>query len=150
MGDKSDKSSRVFLVVCLLVALFSLAFLQVREEFAMSDPKLNEIHKVLIELEPQVARDLTLYEGNKSYTVNKEKMTLCLKEPGTQKYYDDNTLRYVAIHELAHAANLTDVGHTPAFYRKFDELLDRAARMGLYNPNQPIPDNYCNYKRDGH
>lgn len=143
MGDKT----RVLLSLIVLGVLCSMVVLQIKEEFATSDPKLADIHSVLKQLDP-VANDLTLYSGDKSYTVNKEKMTLCLKEPGTDKYYDDNTLRYVAIHELAHATNQADVGHTPNFYREFDRLLELAAAKGLYNPNQPIPDNYCNYKKN--
>ncbi len=143
MGDKT----RFALALFVLAILCAVILVQIREDYATSDPKLNEIHNVLRELDP-VANQLTLYSGDKSYTVNKEKMTLCLKEPGTEKYYDDNTLRYVAIHELAHATNQSDVGHTPNFYREFDRLLDLAAQKGLYDPNIPIPDNYCNYKRN--
>ncbi len=146
MGD----STKVFLALSIVVVLFAIVYMQVTEEFATSNPKLDELHKVLLQLEPEVARNITLYEGDKSFTVNKEKMTLCLKEPGTNNYYDDNTLIYVAIHELAHAANPYDVGHTKHFYDKFDELLKRAERMGLYNPNKPMPDNYCNYKKGVH
>lgn len=143
MGNKT----RLLLALLVLGVLCAMIVMQIREDYAASDPKLNEIHDVLRQLDP-VANDLTLYSGDKSYTVNKEKMTLCLKEPGTERYYDDNTLRYVAIHELAHATNQSDVGHTPNFYKEFDRLLDIAAQKGLYDPNIPIPDNYCNYKRN--
>ena len=143
MGNKT----RLLLALSVLAVLCAMIIMQIREDFATSDPKLKEIHDVLRQLDP-VADDLTLYAGDKSYTVNKEKMTLCLKEPGTDRYYDDNTLRYVAIHELAHATNQADVGHTPNFYKEFDRLLDLASSKGLYNPDIPMPDNYCNYKRN--
>ena len=136
----------MLLALTVLGVLCGMIIMQIREDYMSSDPKLKEIQDVLRQLDP-VANDLTLYSGDKSYTVNKEKMTLCLKEPGTDHYYDDNTLRYVAIHELAHATNQADVGHTPNFYKEFDRLLDLATQKGLYNPNIPMPDNYCNYKR---
>lgn len=142
----NTNKSRLFLAVVILGIIAGMIVIQVKEEFSTLDPKLNEIKEVLKQLDPR-ASQLTLYEGDKSYTVNKEKMTLCIKVPGTEQYYDDNTLRYVAIHELAHATNHEDIGHTPAFYREFDRLLDIAAKKGLYNPNQPIPDNYCNYRK---
>jgi hypothetical protein len=144
----NTNKSRLFLAVVILGIIAGMIVIQVKEEFSTLDPKLGEIKEVLKQLDPR-ASQLTLYEGDKSYTVNKEKMTLCIKVPGTEQYYDDNTLRYVAIHELAHATNHEDIGHTPAFYREFDRLLDIAAKKGLYNPNQPIPDNYCNYRK-GH
>jgi hypothetical protein len=142
------KNNKPFLALIVLGAIVGMIVLQIKEEFATMDPKLGEIKEVLKQLDPR-ASQLTLYEGDKSYTVNKEKMTLCIKVPGTEQYYDDNTLRYVAIHELAHATNQQDIGHTPAFYKEFDRLLDIASQKGLYDPSKPIPDNYCNYKKGG-
>ena len=59
------------------------------------------------------------------------------------RYYPDNFLIYVLIHELAHFFNTVDVGHTPAFYKKFDELLEVAISKNIYNPSIPHIENYC-------
>jgi hypothetical protein len=46
-------------------------------------------------------------------------------------------LTYVGLHELAHVL-CDEVGHTAKFYQIFDELLDKAHQMGLYDPSIPI------------
>ena len=46
-------------------------------------------------------------------------------------YEDENTLRYVLVHELAHVYTRS-IGHTPEFYRNMDRLLDSARAQGLY------------------
>ena len=45
---------------------------------------------------------------------------MCLKDKNG-KYYDDNMLNYVALHELAHVL-CDEIGHTDKFYAIFDEL----------------------------
>ena len=56
-------------------------------------------------------------------------------------------LIYVMLHELSHALmEGTDVKHeTPEYHSIFQNLLDRAAKAGIYDPTQPIQKNYCGY-----
>jgi len=82
--------------------------------------------------------------GKKSYTLNKQKVYLCLKDEHGQ-YYHMNMLMYVALHELAHCL-CEEVGHTPKFHAIFDSLLDLAHEKGIYNKFiEPITP-YCEYQ----
>lgn len=46
-------------------------------------------------------------------------------------YKDEQALRFVLIHELAHVVSYS-VGHTPEFYRNMDALLASARAQGIY------------------
>jgi hypothetical protein len=56
---------------------------------------------------------------------------------------------YVAIHECAHA--LTDVidpeHKTVEFKTMFQNLLQKAEKLGLYDPSKEIIENYCKIKK---
>ena len=46
---------------------------------------------------------------------------------------DENTLMFVALHELSHIATAS-IGHEPEFWENFKFLLDVAVKMKLYTP----------------
>ena len=81
-------------------------------------------------------------DGEKSYTINKDKIFLCLYDENGD-YYPLNHMVYVLLHEISHMLNKVDVGHTEAFYQIFDELLAKANKLGVYNFSIPTIDNYC-------
>jgi len=128
--------------VVLSFIISYMVFTQIRENHDQEDPVLTDLKNKLIPLSPKVA-DLHFYKGNKSYTINKKKVYICLTDEHGQ-YYDKNFLTYVIIHELAHALTKT-IGHNDEFYTNFDNLLKRAEEMGIYDPNKPHVTNYCNY-----
>lgn len=78
-----------------------------------------------------------------SYTVNKgEKIVFCMRTRDDHEHlYEDNVLLYVAIHELAHVASVTEE-HTPEFHRNFKYLLDVARQIGIFNGTKKTV-NYC-------
>lgn len=84
--------------------------------------------------------------GYTSYTINKGKMVLCIRQKDKQKTLikDMNLLRYVVIHELGHIASKS-IGHTKEFWATFKSILKDAVDMGLYQKvnyaNNPQP--YC-------
>jgi predicted metal-dependent hydrolase len=84
-----------------------------------------------------------------SYSVNKgEKMVLCLRSrDGQDKLIDENTLTFVAIHELAHIKTKS-IGHTDEFWQNFKFLLQRAIKLGLYDKvdYSKYPKPYCGIK----
>jgi len=89
---------------------------------------------------------ISLSKGNKSYTINKEHVYLCMKDENNN-YYDDMTLLYVLLHELAHIINTEDIGHTKNFHIIFDSLLDKAVELGIYDKKHKVPNNYCEYNK---
>ena len=60
---------------------------------------------------------------------------------------DENTLMFVAIHEMSHIATKS-VGHTKEFWGNFKFLLQNAVKMGIYKPKNYKKKNmlYCGMK----
>jgi len=91
-------------------------------------------------------------QGNTSYTENKRKLVLCLRQKkpnaaGKYELHDPNTMMFVVIHELAHMMN-NGFGHTDGprgFWALFKLLLENANEAGVYKPvdyfQQPVV--YC-------
>lgn len=129
------------IVVLLLVGVVALVLLVRRSYYQSDHPVLNRIRENFRKLNPEYA-NIPLYEGNSSYTENKSTITMCLKNPENGKYYDMNTLMYVALHELGHMVSKTH-GHNEEFKRNFNTLLRQAENLGIYDPQKPIPPTYC-------
>lgn len=128
----------IFIVVFLVWTLSS----KIVEHFRQQDPMLHIIKNKLRITFPDID-SVVLLEGEKSYTINKEKVYLCLKDKDG-KYYNENMLVYVTLHELSHV-RCDEVGHTEKFHKIFEEVLDTATKNGLYNPSIPIIQDYCEY-----
>ena len=80
-----------------------------------------------------------------AYSVNKgEELSLCIREKGSDKFIDDNTIIFVAIHELSHIMT-PETGHTPLFWDNMKYLLEKASSQGIYMPvdYSQSPVNYC-------
>mgnify|MGYP003705794601 CR=1 FL=1 len=85
---------------------------------------------------------LTAYSENKG-----EKMAFCLhkkKNGYNTEMIDENTLTFVALHELSHVMTLS-VGHEPEFWDNFKFLIDEASQLQLYKPvdYSNSPKEYC-------
>jgi hypothetical protein len=134
----------LLIILILLITIGGICWYvsyTIREKYLQDDPKLIELKQILTPLDPCV-KDIKFYKGGKSYTINKEKIYLCLKDENGN-YYPNNTLIYVTIHEISHLLNKDDVGHTEKFNAIFDKLLQKAESIGVFNPNIPIEQNYC-------
>jgi predicted metal-dependent hydrolase len=79
-----------------------------------------------------------------SYSVNKgEKIVFCIRQKDdTESFVDENTLTFVAIHELAHIMTKS-VGHTTEFWDNFKLLLKESIEHKLY-----IKENYSSNPKD--
>ena len=130
------------LAVLILAAFGWLVFNQIKEHHKQNDPMLHDLRETLRPVHPAIDQ-VRLYEGEKSYTINKERVYICLRDENGQ-YYNKNMLIYVTLHELAHAIN-DEIGHTQKFHDIFEELLDKAYSLGIYNPSIPPIQNYCQY-----
>jgi hypothetical protein len=134
-----------FILGTITMTLIYTTGMYYKERFQQSDPMLFTIRENLMLLSPKASR-LKFYQDNKSYTINKQKVYLCLKDDNDQ-YYPMNMLMYVAIHELAHVL-CDEIGHTPKFHKIFTELLKNAEKTGIYDPNIPVIQNYCGYNKE--
>jgi len=133
----------IFIIIGLIIGVVVWSVMsQVSDHYAMTDPKLHQLRNHLQDLHP-VIEGVSISRGNKSYTINKSKVHLCLYDENG-KYYDDNMLIYVFIHELAHCIT-ESIGHTDEFHKNFNELLEKADVMGLYDSSIPPLDNYCGH-----
>ena len=80
-----------------------------------------------------------------AYSVNKgEELSLCIRDKDTEAFIDDNTIIFVAIHELSHIMT-PETGHTPLFWDNMKYLLEQASSQGIYMPvdYSQSPVEYC-------
>jgi hypothetical protein len=129
-------------MVFLIFILINVVRSRVTEYYEQMDPMLIRIKETLVPLHPCV-QNLKFYEGKKSYTINKKKIYLCLKDENNE-YYEFNMLMYVAIHELSHVV-CDEIGHTQKFHRIFREMLELAEQKNIYDSSIPIIKNYCGH-----
>ena len=143
------------LVIVATYQLYIYLYSSITETYAQNDPIIinlkNSIQNILNEksfegyLSPlnnrDIFKEISIHKGDKSYTINKTKIYLCLTDKdGT--YYDNNMLMYVLLHEISHCI-CDEIGHTEKFHNTFNALLDHAIKSGIYNPTIPIITNYC-------
>lgn len=86
----------------------------------------------------------------KAYSENKgHLLAFCLNVDGKDddNLIDDNTLLFVALHEVAHIMTKS-IGHKPEFWSNFKFLLDEAKKIGLHKPEdyKKNPQEYCGMK----
>lgn len=67
-----------------------------------------------------------------SYTVDKQKVFMCLRQRNTQEeLVSENVIVFVAIHEMSHVGTQS-IGHTPEFWNNFAWLLKQAEEIKVY------------------
>jgi hypothetical protein len=73
--------------------------------------------------------EYTAYSENKG-----KKLAFCLnkEKDNNNNLIDENTLMFVAIHEMSHVATET-IGHNKEFWDNFKFLLKEAKEVGIYN-----------------
>lgn len=148
----------VFLAIAILLLIFYNVVYEIKENYSKDDPMLDELLKAIRPIfetnekytgnlavlnETNILNKISLHKGEKSYTINKEKVYLCLRDEKNE-YYNRNMLIYVLLHELAHVI-CDEIGHTEKFHDIFQNLLLRAINEGVYNPSIPVIQNYCNH-----
>jgi hypothetical protein len=134
--------------ILILIITFTVIFYLVyyaNRVIVYNDPLIYRLKNDLILLDPKV-QNINFYASNTSFTEDKRRVYLCLKDKDGN-YYPYNMLIYVACHELAHAFSSTiDLSHTTEeFKNNYINLLNRATELGLYDPNEPVVEAYCKY-----
>ena len=97
--------------------------------------------KKIVEILP--TSKYTAYSENKG-----EKLAFCTtKEKHGNNLIDENTLTFVALHELSHIATKS-IGHTSEFWNNFRFILKEAVPLGIYKPvnYKKKPTKYCSMK----
>lgn len=132
----------VFGIIFFVLLIIYLTFKQIKENYSQNNPVIQILKENILNCFPELVH-LKIYEGNKSYTINKEKIYLCIRDKNNE-YYNQNILMYVLLHEIAHTL-CTDIGHTEQFKNIFNSLLARAENFGIYE-HVKIPKDYCNFE----
>lgn len=138
------RSHRVSILLLLLIFYKLSPDIEcfVEDYFVPDDPILRELRKQLAVLHPAF-ENVRIYEGTKSYTINKRRVYICLKDENG-RYYPRNALVYVILHEYAHIL-CDEIDHTEKFFAIFRSLLEKAAGFGLYDKTIPFIKNYCGH-----
>jgi hypothetical protein len=106
----------------------------------------DNVKRMVKNFNPKKINETLPTSTHTAYSENKgEKMAFCVtkKKNGT-KLIDENTLTFVAIHELAHVATKS-IGHKDEFWNNFKFLLQEASKIGIYKPEdyKKKPKEYC-------
>lgn len=107
----------------------------------------NEITKRLVKgYNPKTIQETLPTSEHTAYSENKgEKIAFCLNtKKGGNKLIDENTLMFVALHELSHVGTVS-IGHTPDYWRNFKWILEKAVAIKIYRPvdYRKKPMGYC-------
>lgn len=118
-------------------------------QYMQSKRPNNPITKRLVEnYNPDTVRETLPTSSHTAYSENKgEKLAFCLmktKNGDENKLIDQNTLLFVALHELSHIATVS-IGHTSEYWSNFKFILENAVEMGIYDPvdYKKNPTGYC-------
>ena len=109
-------------------------------------PQRENVQRMAKRFNPRKISETLPTSQYTAYSENKgEKLAFCTttKKDGN-KLIDENTLAFVAIHELGHVMT-ESVGHTKEFWQNFKFLLKDAVKLGIYKPvdYKKNPKSYC-------
>jgi hypothetical protein len=111
-------------------------------------PNNEDVQRLVERFNPQTIEETLPTSEHTAYSENKgEKLAFCLNKKSNEnnnKLIDQNTLIFVALHELAHIMTKSS-GHKQVFWQNFKFLLTEAKEANIYKPidykNNPEP--YC-------
>ena len=110
-------------------------------------PDRENIQRLVKGFNPKKVMETLPTSEYTAYSENKgEKLAFCLnrKKEDNNDLIDENTLMFVAIHELAHIMTKS-IGHKSEFWENFKQLLEEAKGAGLHSPvdYKKEPREYC-------
>lgn len=113
-------------------------------------PDKDNVKRLIERYNPRKMVEINPLSEHTAYSENKgEKIAFCLTEEKSKssKIIDENTLTFVAIHELGHIASKS-VGHNEEFWNNFKFLLENAVEIKIYDPvdYKKNPVEYCGMK----
>jgi predicted metal-dependent hydrolase len=106
----------------------------------------DRIKRLMKKFNPDKISETGVSNKYTSYSINKgEKIVLCLRaKDENQTLIDENTITFVALHELAHIMTKS-IGHKPEFWDNFKFILKEAVDNEIYIPEdyKKSPKSYC-------
>jgi len=109
-------------------------------------PTRENVKRLVEKFNPKKISETLPTSTYTAYSENKgEKLAFCTTTTKEgSKLIDENTLTFVAIHELGHVMT-ESIGHKKEFWENFKFLLKNAVQMGIYNPidYKNKPKKYC-------
>jgi hypothetical protein len=113
-------------------------------------PDQENVRRLVSGFNPQKVMETLPTSEYTAYSENKgEKLAFCLNREKTKNddLIDENTLTFVAIHELSHVMTKS-IGHKTEFWQNFKFLLENAKEGGIYQPidYSKTPREYCGMK----
>lgn len=132
-----------FLLIFFSLAIIIFITFYINRVVLFSDPLLYKIKNDLLLVDSRI-KNISFYASNESFTEDKKRIYLCLKDKDNN-YYPYNMLIYVALHEIAHVLSPNiDLNHTtPEFINNFSNLIKKATELKLYDPSLPMVEHYC-------
>ena len=133
-------------LVADLLATVTLKLKKLVKHMEQEFPDRDNVKRLCSNFNPQKIYETLPTSKHTAYSENKgEKLAFCVtKKKNGSKLIDENTLTFVAIHELAHIATKS-VGHNDEFWSNFKFLLHEAKKINIYNPvdYKNEPQQYC-------
>ncbi len=110
-------------------------------------PENKDVKRLQSNFNPDKIVETLPTSQHTAYSENKgEKIAFCLnrEKEENEQLIDENTLTFVAIHELSHVMT-ESIGHDDAFWSNFKFLLENAKKAGIYHPvdYKASPKRYC-------
>jgi hypothetical protein len=137
------------LLVLIILCIGYYTYQEIETYKSSEDPIILELKMRLSGLISKVDIDkLGIYIDNTgSYTINKRRIFMCVKNPNNGSDYHIQTLIHVIVHELAHVYN-EEIGHGDEFDQIHLDLRNRAASLGILDLNHKVPENYCEISKE--
>lgn len=110
-------------------------------------PDQENVRRLVAGYNPKAIEETLPTSAYTAYSENKgEKLAFCLnvKKSDNDHLIDENTLMFVAIHEMSHIATKS-IGHKNEFWDNFKFLLENAKEAGIHDPQdyKQKPQEYC-------
>ena len=99
-------------------------------------PDKDNIRRLVKRFNPKKIVETLPTSEYTAYSENKgQKIAFCLnkQKKDDDNLIDENTLMFVALHELAHVASVS-IGHNTEFWDNFTFLIGEAEEIQIYNP----------------
>lgn len=112
-------------------------------------PDRDNVKRLAKNFNPKKVKEILPTSKYTAYSENKgESLAFCTtKTKQGDSLIDQNTLTFVALHELSHIATKS-IGHTTEFWENFKFILENAVELGIYKPidYKNNPKGYCGMK----